>query len=35
MPWQGTNVVDPYTPPLGWWHDLGLGVDEFVEDTTE
>jgi hypothetical protein len=32
MPWQGTNVVDPYSPPLGWWHDLGLnGIEEFVD----
>jgi hypothetical protein len=36
MPWQGTNVVDPYHPPIGWWHDLGLtDLDEKVEDTTE
>jgi hypothetical protein len=33
MPWQGTNVVDPYHPPLGWWEDLGLGADEVVETT--
>jgi hypothetical protein len=33
MPWQGTNVVDPYSPPIGWWHDLGLSdVDEFEAD---
>ena len=36
MPWQGTNVVDPYHPPVvGWWHDLGLGLDEFEFDADE
>jgi hypothetical protein len=30
MPWQGTNVVDPYHRPfVGWWEDLGLSnLDE-------
>ena len=33
MPWQGTNVVDPYHPPVGWWEDLGLSdLDEFDDD---
>jgi len=33
MPWQGTNVVEPYHPPVvGWWEDLGLGIDEFEFD---
>jgi len=31
-PWQGTNVVDPYTPPIGWWEDLGLTDDGLVDD---
>jgi hypothetical protein len=29
---MGTNVVDPYQPPVGWWEDLGLGLDEFEGD---
>jgi hypothetical protein len=32
MPWA--TAVDPYHP-VGWWEDLGLGADEFVDDTTE
>jgi hypothetical protein len=32
MPWQGTNIVDPYCPPLGWSHDLGLTDDGLVDD---
>jgi hypothetical protein len=36
MPWQGTNVVDPYVRPGEWLADLGLSsLDEFVDDTTE
>lgn len=25
--------IDPYHPPIGWWEDLGLGADEFVDAT--
>jgi len=35
MPWQGTNVVDPYRPPVRWWEDLGLGLDEFDADDAD
>jgi hypothetical protein len=32
MPWQGTNVTDPYSPPLGWWEDIGLTDEGLVDD---
>jgi hypothetical protein len=32
-PWA--QAFDPYHPPVGWWEDLGLGIDEFGDDTTE
>lgn len=28
-PWA--TAADPYHPP-GWWHDLGLVLDEFEDD---
>ena len=32
MPWQGTNVVDPFIGPGDWHADLGLSdLDEFVD----
>jgi hypothetical protein len=27
------DPIDPYHTTIGWWEDLGLGVDEFVEAT--
>jgi hypothetical protein len=32
MPWQGTNIADPFIGPGDWLADLGLGLDEFEGD---